>query len=329
MDVPQAVLEWDRGALEAECDRSAKVQAGVETYLGRRVFSRDGDVVIRVTLSRTEKGAENRAERHVVANVTQHDASGKVWGERTVSGDNSCESLDEPLTLVVALLVDSPEQPTEERPPETPAKKPEPSAPAPPAPTPTVYETGEIQTVPSLEQLPSSPGHHSYLALGVVSMGALPNVGLGARVLASVKPRGFIGLGVDVLALTPQSKPLGAGAINVSFLAASASLCPLQGIDGRAWYSACASFGAARLRVEGRELLDARSQTKWLALPSLSARGAWLPAGALMLAAGIDAGFPLSADRYVYRSLDGTVLPAHELSSLVVSASVGLGVLID
>jgi hypothetical protein len=321
MEVPQAVLEWDRGALEAECDRAATVQTGVETYLGRSVFSRDGTLVVRVALSRVEEASG----RHVVANVTQRDASGKVWGERTVSGDDTCASLDEQLTLVVALLVDAP-APPEEQPPAEPA--PEPSAPPPPPP-PAVSETGEIQTAPSLERLSSSPSHAAFLALGAVSMGSLPGAGIGGRLLASVKPRDFIGFGVDVLAFAPQRKALGAGAIDVSFVAVAGSVCPLQGVDGRAWYSACASFGAARVRVAAKDLLQARSQTQWLALPSLSARGAWLPGGCVLLGGGLDAAFPLSADRYVYRDPQGTRLSAFELGQLVITASLGVGLLVD
>lgn len=324
MDVPQAVLEWDRGALEAECDRAATVQAGVETYLGRSVFSRDGELIVQVRLSRVAEAGVSR----VVANVTQHDASGKVWGERSVTGDSSCASLDEPLTLVVALMVDAPTPPPEEPPAEPAAPEPAEPVSSPAVEPPAPGETGEIETAPSLARAESAPGHAAFLGFGVASMGALPATAAGGRALLSVKPRSFIGLGVDVMLLAPQRKELGAGSLEVSLLTLSGSICPLQGVDGATWYSACASFGAARLRAKSHELVDSRRKTQWLALPSLGARAAWIAGNSWLIGGGLDIAFPLSADRYVYRDPQGMTLPAHELSSLVVTASLGVGLLV-
>src|ERR1041384_2221690 len=105
MDASQAVLMWDRGALEIECERGAQVREGVETYVGRKVFGEGGDRVVRVTLSRVSEQGKKRVE----ARVSQEDTQGRTWGERVVTGDDSCSSLDEQLTLVVALMVDAPE----------------------------------------------------------------------------------------------------------------------------------------------------------------------------------------------------------------------------
>lgn len=318
MDVPQAVLQWDRGALEVECERAASVQQGVETYLGRKVFAADGETVVRVTLSRVDE--------HVVANVSQADATGKVWGERQVSGESDCASLDEPLTLVVALMVDSPRAEAEAAPPEAPPPEPEPTPSAPP---PVVDDTSEIQTAPSLESSKVAPAHIAFLGLGAVAMGALPGAAVGGRAIATVKPRGFAGLGVDAELLAPQNKSLGAGSIDVSFMSVSGSLCPLQGVDGKTWYSACASFGAGRLRIEARDLLQARSRTEWVLLPSLAARAAWLPGRGVMIGGGLDAAIPLTAERYVYRDPQGQTRTAFDLAQLIVTASLGVGVLVD
>ncbi|HEX2876432.1 MAG TPA: hypothetical protein VHP33_34500 [Polyangiaceae bacterium] len=323
MDVPQAVLEWDRGALEAECERAATVQAGVEAYLGRSVFSSDGELVVQVRLSRVAEAGVPR----VVANVTQHDASGKVWGERRVTGDASCASLDEPLTLVVALMVDAP-APAAEEPPAEPPAEPKPPASERATEPPSQSGSGEIETAPSLAHAESAPGHAAFLAFGVATMGALPATAAGGRALVSVKPRSFVGLGADILLLAPQRKALGSGSLDVSLLALSGSICPLQGVDGATWYSACASFGAARLRAKSHDLFDSRRKTQWFALPSLSARAAWIAAGSWLLGGGLDVAFPLSADRYVYRDPQGMTLPAHELASLVVTASLGVGLLV-
>ena len=67
-----AVLQWDRGALEVECERGAVVRDGVEAYLGRAVFADSGAAVVRVTLSRIEE----QGKLHVVARVSGIDNDG-------------------------------------------------------------------------------------------------------------------------------------------------------------------------------------------------------------------------------------------------------------
>ena len=319
---PQAVLQWDRGALEAECDRAAVVRAGVEAYLGRAAFGAEGGVVVRVRLSRIHE--QNGAR--VVAQVTQEDASGKQWGERSVVGDESCASLDEPLTLVVALLVDAPPEPAEAvTPPEPPAPVAEPAKPTPPEPD----EPVEIATAPSLERSLVAPAHSAWLGLGLVAMGALPSAGFGAGLVASLKPRGFWGFGVEAGGLVSERKRLASGSLEASLLVLRVSVCPLQGIAGEAWWSACGSFGAARLRLESHGLLEARARSEWIAMPSLSARAAWLVSKPWALVGGLEAAFPVSPDRYVYRDREGARQTAFEMNPLLLTANLGVGVILN
>lgn len=331
MDVaPQAVLHWDHGALEAECDRAAVVRAGVEAYLGRSVFAADGEALIRVTLSRVVE----RGSKHVVAKVEQEDADGQKWGERTVSGDESCASLDEQLTLVVALMVDHPSGGSEPTGPEPPQEEPAPRSPLARQPPVEPVEndseaTGEILTAPSLERASVAPAHAAFLGVGLVSMGALPGTGVGAGLVARFKPKGFLGLGLEVGALAPQRKSIASGWLEVSQLTLSASLCPLQGFDGDVWWSACASFGAARLSVQSQDLLDSKALSEWIGLPSVDARAAWVVRRKWLLGAGLEAGFPLSPDRYVYRDSQGAKQTAFEGGALTLTANLGVGVLID
>lgn len=334
MDVaPQAVLHWDRGALEAECDRAAVVQAGVEAYLGRIVFAADGAALIRVSLSRVEELGRMR----VIAKVEQQDEHGQKWGERTVSGDESCDSLDEQLTLVVALMVDHPSERTQAPVADEPREAPSPSAP-PRRPPPAESEvsgadatgaTAEIPTAPSLERVTAARPHAALLGVGLVSMGALPATGLGAGLVTRVKPRGFWGVGLQVGALAPQRKAIASGWLEVSRLMLSASICPLQGLDDNVWWSACASFGAARLSVESQDLLESRAVTEWVALPSVDARAAWAIHGKWLLGAGLEAGFPLSPDRYVFRDSQGSKHTAFDGGTLTVTANLGVGVLVE
>ncbi|MEO8900015.1 MAG: hypothetical protein ABI488_00465 [Polyangiaceae bacterium] len=228
MDAPLSVLQWDRGALEAECERAATVRAGVEAYLGRSVFDAEGSLVVRVRLSRVEENGRAR----VVATVTQETSDGRAWGEREVVGDASCASLDEPLTLVVALLVDRPAPGPDPAPDEvTPPPAGRSAARTPAEDEPQAEDPGPIETAPSLEHV-KAPGHVVLLALGLLSMGALPSPAGGVGMLASLKPRGFWGLGVEAGAWLPQRMALGSGSLETSLLLVSGSICPLQGLTG-------------------------------------------------------------------------------------------------
>lgn len=319
MEASLAELTWDRGALEAECDRSAQVREGVETYLGRKVFGADGDVVVRVTLTRTDEQGTRRVE----ARVSQQDAQGRTWGERTVTGDDTCSSLDEQLTLVVALMVDAPEPPLAE----PVAAEAVPPPPPPPRPPPAVTDESEILTVPTLQRAPPAPSHAAVLGFGVAALGVTPEVGVGAGLGATFKPRGFWGLGVDVAWLSPRRQALGDGSLEVSALLAGANLCPVQVIDGPTWWSACGSLQVARLHARSRGLVGARSESQLFALPGLLVRGGRIFGSSLLLAGGLQLSFPVSPDQYVYRDAEGERHSAFKVGSLVLMASVGLGIL--
>lgn len=320
MDAPQAVLHWDRGALEIECDRAAVVKAGVEAYLGRSAFAEDAEVTVRVSLSRGER-------QGVVADVSQEDASGRIWGHRTVSGDASCSSLDESLTLVVALMVDAPPRPPTA---EEEAVRAEPARPPPSKSAVSPEdELGEIQTAPSLEQATTAPGHAVLLGFGLASLGALPAPAAGGGLFGSIKPRGFWGVGAQVEWLAPQREALGAGSLQTELLLAGVALCPFQELDASLWWSTCATFSGVRLKVESRGLLEGRPRVEWLLVPGFSLRAGWRAWRGLLLGGGLEAGFPVSPDRYVYRDPQGGQHVAFEGDQFMIAASLGVGVLVD
>lgn len=327
MDAPQAVLHWDRGTLQVECERAAIVQAGVEAYLGRPVFGAAGELIVRVRLA----GVEDKGRTRVVATVTQETSDGRAWGERVVSGESDCASLDEPLTLVVALMVDAPASAPEPTPsaPLSPPARPERARSSPEGEPSELVDAGEIETAPSLEKALTARGHLVFLAFGLLSMGVLPSTGGGAGALASFKPRGFWGLGLEAGALLPQRAPLGTGSLETSLFLLSGSLCPLQGVANATWWSACGRLGMGRLHARSRDVLGAKTRSDWFALPGASVRGGWLPGRQLLVSVGLEALFPVSPDRYVYRTSDGMKEVALEPSPLMIAAELGVGLLFD
>jgi hypothetical protein len=317
---PQAVLTWDRGQLQAECERAAVVRQGVEAYLGRSVFAATGDVVVRVRLARGDE-----AGARVVATVTKETRDGKVWGERSVSGDAGCESLDEPLTLVVALMVDTVEAPVTAETESEPAASPSPSPPPPAEPA----HDGEIITAPSLEQESPSASHWAFFGFGTANMGAEPAVAWGGGLALSYKPRHFWGIGLEGEALAAQRSTLESGSLAISVTTLGANLCPLQDTDGHAWWSLCASGRVARVHAKSRRLAEAVESTQLVVMPGLVARAAYVLGKRLLVGGGLQASFPVSPDRYVYRDTQGGVHPAFELSPLVLSVNFGVGLLVN
>lgn len=313
MDEAPAQLLWDRGALEVQCERAQQVREGVEAYLGRMVFAADAELKVRVRLT--------RPAGKIVALVTQEDASGQSWGERVVAGEASCESLDEPLTLVVALMVDRPTSQTAEA-------APAPIAPSPPPPAVEDQPApAAISTTPSLDRPPPAPGHVALLVSALGTMGATPAFGFGGNVALAWRPRGFVGLSLDASAVLPRSVSLQSGSLRVSLQSLDLGICPLQGTDGTAWWSLCGGVGVARVDVRSRGLLESKAKSQYLAMPGMRARAATLLKGRWLLGGGVALGLPLFADRYSYRDAGGAEHAAFELSSPIVTASAFAGAL--
>jgi hypothetical protein len=321
MDEVQAQLLWDRGTLEVHCERAQQVREGVEAYLGRAVFAVDAELKVRVRLTRPAANAGN-----VVALVTQEDATGQSWGERVVTGDGSCESLDEPLTLVVALMVDRPASEASE-----PTSSIVTSPPRAPRPSATVVVEDqpptEISTTPSLERARAAPGHVALLVSALGAMGATPAFGFGGGLALVWKPRGFVGLSLDASVVLPRSVSLESGSLRVSVQSLDLGICPLQGTDGAAWWSLCGGVALARIHVRSRDLLEAKATSQYLAMPGLRARAATVLAERWLVGGGVAAAVPLSADRYTYRDAGGEEHTAFELSSPIVTASAFVGAL--
>jgi hypothetical protein len=286
------------------------------------VFGSDPSLLIRVRISRANGGGST------VATVTQEDASGRAWGERSVSGKD-CESLDDPLTLVVALMVDA-SSTAEQTSPKSPEAT-EPAASAAPAVVRSqVVETSSepIETAPSLQRVSAEPGHWAVFGSAIATMGLLPEPGFGASLDVRWKPARFWGLSLDAALLAEQRVEVDGGRIAFNLAHAGVGLCPLQGSDTTTWWSACGAFTLGWLRARSKGLTGARSRNELLGMPGLSVAGAWLPHRWLFLGAGFAGSFPVSADRYLYRDALGASHLAFQMSSFALTAKLGVGLLI-
>lgn len=307
--LPTAVLVWESGQVNPACNRSDELERNVAAYLGRDAFEASAPITIRVSLRR------GPALPVIVADISKIGEDGKVVGVRSVSGGASCESLDDALTLVVALMLEAPP----EEPVPASAEAPVPSAPPEPAqPEPAANE-------PALEaEEPPPPPGFLVVSAGVGSaLGLLPFPNVGPRLQIDLKPRRFWGIALAGQALLGSRSELpGSGAIGYRLLQTSAALCPADSMSDSGWFSACAGLELAWLEAEGSELAPHRRKTHLLVSPALRLQVAKRVAGPLLLGGSLQVSFPISRNRYTYRDEQG----ARQLAFEVASPSLMLGV---
>ena len=297
--LPVAVLVWD-GQVSPACDRSAELERNVAAYLGREAFEPGAPLTIRIDVRRAP------SDGALIADISKIGEDGKVIGVRTVTGGGTCEALDDPLTLVVALMLDAPP----EEPQLASAPAPEPSKPE------ESSDTDSIPSDPSPEDTDQEPGF-ALIGAGIgSSVGLLPFPNFGPRLQADLKPRGFWGISVVALALLGAHTDLpGSGAIDFRVIQAGAALCPLDTLRDRNWVALCGGLGVTWLEAEGSGLNPHRRRTSVALSPSLELRAARQLFGPVLLGGALGVSLPISRDRYVYRDVDGSSHLAFEVAS--------------
>ena len=298
--LPVAVLVWDGGQVIPACDRSAELERNVASYLGRDAFESAAPLTIRVALRR---GPDDRA---IVADVSKTGEDGKVIGVRTVSGGTTCETLDDPLTLVVALMLDAP--PEEQ----TPAPAPTPEPPAPP----DSEEPEPISFEPSAEDANREPGFALLSAGAGSTIGLLPFPNVGPHLQMDLKPRHFWGISMGGSALLGSHTDLpNSGALDFRLIQAGAALCPLDTLSERDWFAVCGGLDVAWLEAEGSGLSPHRRRNDWTLSPTLRMQAARQLVGPILLGGALGVSFPISRNRYLYRDVAGDSHLAFEVAS--------------
>ncbi len=309
-----------RSAGEAPSCSSAEVLAArVEDYLGRVAFDpaspRSLDVDVELTPEGTLRGW-----------VRVTSDAGVVLGEREIVADEpTCEALEEPLVLAIALLVDSDlgQEAPPPPPPEAPLSAPEEEE----------EEEDEPFTEPVVVVLrpepepPRAPRPWRARVDGsVVGVeGLLPRFGGGAEVGVLVEPPSFVPLRVRAFGLAPRELTLSPrGSLEFGVVALGLSPCWTGEEQGALRVDLCGGVDAVVQRARSTELDEARSVTRVFLQGALQVRviaelGApWFG----VLSAG--ASFPFQPPEFVVRR-EGekeTAFRAAEASFLV-GAGVG------
>lgn len=284
------------------CDRSAQLHDSVAVYLGRDAFEVGAPLTIRVSLRRAPGSSA------IIADVSKSNAQGQIEGVRSVSGD-TCETLDDALTLVVALMIDAGDgsQVTQTQAEQTPPLEP-PPAPSSSAPreADNGADYGPISTAPSSERLESEPGHLFVGAGFGSSFGLLPFPSYGPGLNVALKPRGFWGFDISAHTLLGSSVELPvSGAVDFRLLGVGAAICPLDRLNEGLWLQGCGGVQLAWVWAESRALTPPRQETELVLMPELHLRVAQQLTPAVFAGGALGVLFPIGPNHYTFRDFQG------------------------
>jgi hypothetical protein len=283
-----ATLDWHRASGAESCLEADALASGVEARLRRPVFAprERADVIVSVRLGRRPEGAW-------LGQIELRAAKGQLVGTRElVTTAEHCSSLDESLTLAIALMVDIS---ADELPEPPKAQEPPPRAP--------VAKRAPIE-LPRQTHAPRKPWRFGAAVFGAAAVGLLPGVAPGVRVGIGVEPPAF--WVTEVYATWWPSQPDTAGDEGASLALRTVGLylCPINA--GRnTVFGLCVGQEVGQQTVDGFGF-DRNDQRTRLAYDvGLRARVSQRVAG-LQLVAGLQALLPLSRDRFVADEGDGT-----------------------
>lgn len=316
-------LSWLRMPGSESCIATQALARSVEERLGRHVF---------VSAAEADVSVEGRIETrgagwHSV--ITIRDGKGALLGTRELDrADGACTAMNEPLALVIAVMIDPEARLGASSPPPLPppAAAPAPASPAAPAPAP-------VSPPPDADAAPKprakEPWRFQGDAVATINSGLAPDVDPGGSIAGTLfLPNGIpIGLrGYGSLFLPTKATQDGASASFDQFYLGSA-ICPTL---RRPAVVLMLCFGGhlgvlrSHPETQGRNV-DDKTELLWNAV---SEGRITVPLFApLALTGGLSAVLPLLRPTFGYTRSDAARTPAnlHKVSSFAVAADAGIG----
>jgi len=297
-------LSWTGPGPELTCLGEEGLARAVDEYVGRDAFAAGPvESALRVTVERLP-------DRHWHARLELSDRTGTVLGTRELTSTSElCASLDEPLVLTVALMVDDEAEPAV---PEPPAPEPPPPEPPPP---------------PEVRPHPSEGMH--WLVDGALALesGLEPKLSPGLALGVEFRAAPWFSARAGALAFLPAEAAVTDGAsVHFTFLAATLELCTGAGTTRSVRGALCVGpvYGALSAKPTGLTKTG-RTSSEVLAL-SAGLRGAVPLAGRWAATVGVSALFPHRPDRFVVE-VEGVRHEVFQLSSPSVVATAGVSFL--
>jgi hypothetical protein len=276
----------------------------VNEYIGHDAFASPSvELLLRVNVERLP-------DRRWRASVELADPSGHVLGARDLTTpDELCSSLDEPLVLAVALMVDVEPAPT---------PPPSPRAPTPEAPP----DVPDAEPVPKPQ--PSEPLRLFVDAALAVESGLLPNPEPGFALGFELRPLPWLSARLGAIGFLPATVDLPQGAsVRFGLVAGMLEICPGFGTGRSLRVMLCVGplYGALNVTTTG--LSGPSGSSRPVLAASVGLRAALPFAERWALVAGIGGVIPHRPDRFGYE-LNQARLEVFHLSSVAVLASAGV-----
>lgn len=304
------------------CIATQALARSVEERLGRRVF---------VSAAEADVSVEGRIEKHGAgwhSVITIRDGKGTLLGTRELDRpDGACSAMNEPLALVIAVMIDPEAKLTTSS---SPPPLPPPAAPAAPAPLPA---PAPAVPAPAADAAPKPPTKEPWRfqgdAVGTITSGVAPAVDAGGSIAGTLfLPNGVpIGLrGYGSLFLPTKATQDNASASFDLFYLGSA-ICPtLRRPAATLMLCFGGHLGVLRSHPEtqGRGI-DDKTEIVW---NGVSEGRVTIPLFApLALTGGLSAVLPLLRPTFGYTRSDatGTRADLHKVSSFAVAADAGIG----
>jgi hypothetical protein len=302
-------LGWNRMPGAESCIGAGTLARGVEALLGRPAWVAASAADVQI-----EGYVEKRAATGWHAHLVVSDAKGVVLGQRDVANEETaCASLDQPLTLMLALILD-PRLLISSEPNAAP-----PLAPiAPPARSP----------VPPIEPpAPKSDELRGEAQMGVaVAGGILPGVATGLAVNQGLRVgSSWIEIGGTLFA--PRESNVGSGrGASFSLLALTGRFCPFAIQETGFLVLACGGVGTGLLVGQGFGF--DRSEHLWrpVLMASVSLEGSARIAGRFWAGARLGGVLPVLREQFIFHSASSREVEVFRMNPVGGTAEVTLGI---
>lgn len=318
-------LSWVRLPGAESCVATQTLARAVEERLGRAVFvsAAQADVSVEGRIEPARKGGWR-------AVVTLRDAKGALLGTREIArADKGCEAMNEPLALVIAVMIDpdaalaTPGANAQPQPQPTP-----PPAPA-PAPPPQIVYVPVPTPAP-----PPPPRKHPWFfegGAGVIgALGLLPSVAPGVHVDGMIEPPKvpitLIGFGAAFLDQTvADAASAGSASFATGYIGSGLCVLRVRAVHVHLFLCIEGHIGAITARPSG--FPGASQEVKALVNSAGELRLSVPVVGPFSARAGASAVVPWLRDRWTYARADGTSVELFRVSPVVGQVDVGAGVI--
>lgn len=318
-----AALSWIRMPGAEACATPPDVAQAVEQRLERRVFvsPTDAELWVEGRVEHTETGWQ--------AVIGMMDADGAEIGTRTIEVDDpDCRALDASVALVVSAMIDPEAALRASATPETQAAAE--AAPEPPAESAEVLER-PLSDCPEPAPEPRAPPARWGLGIvggGVVGLGVLPGVALGATLHIDVTPPGFVPIELGVVIFRDARGELrDGGGADLSLAWGELGLCPEIGAGETeaGWLRACGLVQVGAIQSRGFGFDRSFDSDDAIVNAAARARLALRLTGGLMLSAAGTLGVPLLRRGFEAREAGGEIREVFRMAAVLGLLEVGVG----